>query len=202
MSTVVLETLISGRNYGFNGGSWSSGCLWKSPLYVSVRAPVWRRWRCISVVIADTYNGSDFVWKVWVTNDCAAEGFGELAECFWALQRTGTLVVMHTSLERNVLTTDVWWFAVIMRARWITYFFAEEQVRIRLLWKQETLSENIGNICIALFLILWRKAEAAQIKPVLTDHCTVSNRSLSEENALLWKISKDALKKKAASCLW
>lgn len=48
-----------------------------------------------------------------------------------------------------------------------------------------SLSENIGNICIALFLILWRKAEAAQIKPVLTDHCTVSNRSLSEENALL-----------------
>lgn len=64
MSTVVLETLFSGRNYGFNGGSWSSGCLWKSPLYVSVRASVWRRWRCISVVIADTYNGSDFVWKV------------------------------------------------------------------------------------------------------------------------------------------
>lgn len=199
MSTVVLETLISGRNYGFNGGSWSSGCLWKSPLYVSVRAP--RRWRCISVVIADTYNGSDFVWKVWGTNDCAAEGFGELAECFWALQRTGTLVVMHTSVERNVLTTEVWWFAVIMRARWITYFFAEEQVRIRLLWKQETflgLCLRILGIFSLLFffLILWRKAEAAQIKPVLTDHCTVSNRSLSEENALLWKISKDALKKK------
>lgn len=84
MSIAVLEMLSSGRNYGFNGGSWSRGCLWKSLLYISARAPVWRSWLCISVAIADKYT-VDQTWPGRCkdqggTNYCAAGGFGQLPE--------------------------------------------------------------------------------------------------------------------------